>query len=254
MLIQIIDHLLSYCVDGIILNLIDLFKRFFWNRCFKFSNVKFDKFNLKFTREIFKPITYYCCVVPLINFSFARYIFNCFFHIIFANVTNFAFGVIDQSAFSVVSEVVLMIMSSIQKGGIETFCTLRYNLVWEYWNILPKIYKDLELYQVFMYNFYTKLIQNTLTHKSNTIFCPKISYINDTHFYNPPVKSVLFLFSHLLISKNSSIFWDATLLTSILHLSYFTCFTFFKFNMPSQKGVLIWLKIKTYCLKKSFSE
>ena len=114
LLIQIIDHLLSYCVDGIILNLIDLFKRFFWNRCFKFSNVKFDKFNLKFTGEIFKPITYYCCVVPLINFSFARYIFNCFFHIIFANVTNFAFGVIDQSAFSVVSEVVLMIMSSIQ--------------------------------------------------------------------------------------------------------------------------------------------
>ena len=44
----------------------------------------------------------------------------------------------------------------------------------------------------------------------------------------------MFLFSHLLTSKNSTIFWDATLLALILDLSFFKCFLFFKFNMPSQ--------------------
>ena len=32
------------------------------------------------------------------------------------------------------------------------------------------------------------------------------------------------------------IFLDATLLTLILHVSFFKCFAFFKFTMPSQKS------------------
>ena len=47
---------------------------------------------------------------------------------------------------------------------------------------------------------------------------------------------VLCLFSYLLICKNSTIFYDPTLLRLILYLSLFKCFEFFKFNMPSQKS------------------
>ena len=40
-----------------------------------------------------------------------------------------------------------------------------------------------------------------------------------------------------LLGKNSNIFWDATLLVLILHLSFFLkFFVFFKFNMSSQKS------------------
>ena len=46
--------------------------------------------------------------------------------------------------------------------------------------------------------------------------------------------TVYILFSHLLTSKNSTIFWDVTLLALILDLSFFKGFLFFKFNMPSQ--------------------
>ena len=48
--------------------------------------------------------------------------------------------------------------------------------------------------------------------------------------------SVPFLFSHPLARKSSTIYWDATLLALILHLSFFKCFVFFKFNIPSQKS------------------
>ena len=48
-------------------------------------------------------------------------------------------------------------------------------------------------------------------------------------------KSCLFLFSHLLTCKNSTIFWDAKLLRLILYLPFFKCFTFFKFTMPNKK-------------------
>ena len=47
---------------------------------------------------------------------------------------------------------------------------------------------------------------------------------------------VIFLFSHLLTCKNSTIMWNAALLSLILHLSFIKCFAFFKFNMSSQKS------------------
>ena len=81
-----------------------------------------------------------------------------------------------------------------------------------------------------------------------------MSYTTDAQFYNPSVKigSVSFFtssdmqqFHHLLgchtIGINSSFF-------------FFKCFTFFKFNMPSQnsdkKVVRTKEKIKTICLTK----
>ena len=45
-----------------------------------------------------------------------------------------------------------------------------------------------------------------------------------------------FPFCHLLTCKNLTIFWDATILALILHLPFFKCFMFFKFNIPSQKS------------------
>ena len=53
-------------------------------------------------------------------------------------------------------------------------------------------------------------------------------------------KLVLFLFFlfffHILRCNNSTMFLDATISASILHLSFFKFFVFFKFNMPSQKS------------------
>ena len=45
----------------------------------------------------------------MVNFSFMRHICNKVIQITFADATNFAFGDIDQSAFSVVSKVLLMV-------------------------------------------------------------------------------------------------------------------------------------------------
>ena len=60
-------------------------------------------------------------------------------------------------------------------------------------------------------------------------------------------KSVLLLFSHPLALKSSTIYWDATPLALILHLSFFKIFGLFKFNMLDKKAILITLKIKTTC-------
>ena len=86
--------------------------------------------------------------------------------------------------------------------------------------------------------------------KINTQFsvqkCPNTSilYTTDTHFTFLQQKLDLFLFSHLLTCKNSTIYWDVMLLALILHLSFLKFFSFFKLTMPSQKAVLIRLKIR----------
>ena len=49
-------------------------------------------------------------------------------------------------------------------------------------------------------------------------------------------KHQIYFFSHLPARKYSTIFQDGTLLGLILHFSFFKCFQFFKFNMPSQKS------------------
>ena len=49
-------------------------------------------------------------------------------------------------------------------------------------------------------------------------------------------KLVLFLFSHLLICKNFTIFYDVTPLALIIHLYFSKCFAPFKFASPSQNS------------------
>ena len=118
--------------------------------------------------------------------------------------------------------------SSVQYRGIETFCVpLRHILVGGYRNIVPpggietlcllgvlkhfehkKVYKDLELYQVFMYNFlcwidlniFKHFDQKILQENSYTIFVPKCFntptlYTIDAHFYNPSQKIGFISFS-----------------------------------------------------------
>ena len=126
-------------------------------------------------------------------------------------------------------------VDTFRSGGIEKFCPRGHILVWRYWKILPpgllknfesKIYKDFELYQVFMQNwfkyfetFWSKKIRQENLY---TIFCSKMFqyppyFILPTHIFTTPQwKSILFLFYHVLTLKMSIIFQDATLLTLIL--------------------------------------
>ena len=90
--------------------------------------------------------------------------------------------------------------------SMEAFWPLGHILVWWYWNILPpgvlkhfepKIYKDFELYQVFMLNWF-KYFEVFWPKKSDKkihtqCYVPKcfntsILYTIDAHFYNPSVK------------------------------------------------------------------
>ena len=79
-------------------------------------------------------------------------------------------------------------------GVIETLCLLGVLKHFEH----KKVYKDLELYQVFMYNFlcwidlniFKHFDQKILQENSYTIFVPKCFntptlYTIDAHFYNP---------------------------------------------------------------------
>ena len=64
----------------------------------------------------------------------------------------------------------------------------------------PNIYKDFELYQVFMYNFLYSVDLNTLTKKIRQIFVPKyfnspMLYTTDEHFYNSAKNSSISFFS-----------------------------------------------------------
>ena len=97
-------------------------------------------------------------------------------------------------------------------GVIETLCLLGVLKHFEH----KKIYKDLELYQVFMYNFlcwidlniFKHFDQKILQENSYTIFVliPPHCILSTHTFTTPHKKLALFLFPHLLTRKNSTIF------------------------------------------------
>ena len=93
---------------------------------------------------------------------------------------------------------------------------------------LSKFIKIFQLYQVFMHNF---LSQN------GKIFIKIFELYQGFVWKSVSLKigSISFFFFHLLACKSSTIFQGATLLVLIFHLSFFECFTFFKFIMQSQK-------------------
>ena len=50
---------------------------------------------------------------------------------------------------------------------------------------------------------------------------------------------IYFFFLIFLTCTNPTIHWDATPQALILHLYFFKCFVFFKFNVPNQKSDMI---------------
>ena len=92
-------------------------------------------------------------------------------------------------------------------------------------------------------------------------------YTTDANFITPQWTLDLFLFPHFLTCTNPTIYWDATLQESILHLILFwsslrfssllclkkRCFKkncFLKRNVVDKKAALAREKIKTICLTK----
>ena len=84
--------------------------------------------------------------------------------------------------------------------------------------------------------FWAKNLEKKIYTQFSLPKCLNISILctTDAHFYNPSVKISYVSFFHILSRKISTIFEDATLLALVIYLSLFKCFTFFKFDMPSQ--------------------
>ena len=125
------------------------------------------------------------------------------------------------SCLKIKKEIQVINKSSIRYGDIETFFPLEHILVWKYWKILNlKSIKILNYIKplciIFILNWFKHFDQKTQITFVQKCFNTLIFYNTHTHFYNPSIKTELFLFSHLLTCKNSTIFWDAILQALIL--------------------------------------
>ena len=127
------------------------------------------------------------------------------------------------SCLKIKKEIQVINKSSIRYGDIETFFPLEHILVWRYWKILNlKSIKILNYIKplciIFILNWFKHFDQKNQTTFFKNVSIPLYFIIPaHTHFYNPSIKTELFLFSHLLTCKNSTIFWDAILQALILH-------------------------------------
>ena len=128
----------------------------------------------------------------------------------------------------------------------------------------PKVYKDFELHQVFILNWFkyfeTFYPKNIRKENSDMIFCPKMFQYPHIVYYRhtllQPLSKIRFYiffsfsdmqkFDHLLVCHAIDINWLLISFLSALHFSNLIC--------PAKKTPWLDWKLKQFAWKKSYSE